>query len=147
MQTIGPFAEAATLDIEQWYDLREREISKTLIEDFLPVWHQSWKDFDFALPGCESNRQAQDRFRGAIRSMIRESVAGTIGICAHGAVIGLFLCAIQSGNDRACADALTNPDVIRVNVNDEGWVWDHEFQLPGLSDVSSRSEDTPVDLT
>ena len=147
MQTIGPFAEAANLEIEQRHDLHEREISKTLIEDFQPVWIQSWEDFDFALPGCESNRQAQQRFLEAVRSVICECVGGIVGICTHGAVIGLMLHAMEAGGGREYTETLTNPDVIRVRVDDGGWTWDRAFQLPGLLDVASRPEETPVDLS
>ncbi len=45
------------------------------------------------------------------------------------------------------ADKLTNPDVTRANVDDDGWAWDRRFQLPGLLDVASRPEETPADLS
>jgi 2,3-bisphosphoglycerate-dependent phosphoglycerate mutase len=146
MQTIGPFAETANLDIEERHDLHEREISKTLIEDFPLIWLQSWEDFDFALPGCESNRQAQGRFLEAVRSVIHESLGETIGICAHGAVIGLMLHEIEAGGGREYAEALTNPDVIRVIVSDDGWSWDRKVHLPGLLTIASLPDETPIDL-
>ena len=146
MQTIGPFAKAVNLDIEQRQGLHERMISKTLIEDFIPIWHQSWDDFDFALPGCESNRQAQSRFLAAVREIVRESSAETVGICSHGAVMGLLIHALEDGTGREQADALTNPDVIRIDIDDDDWSWDREFQLPGLLEIVSRPQETPIDL-
>ncbi|MFC2079207.1 histidine phosphatase family protein [Candidatus Bipolaricaulota bacterium] len=146
LRTIEPFADAVGMKVEQRLGLHERRISKTLIEDFYSVWCQSWDDFDFALPGCESNHQAQQRFLEAVRVVIRECESQTIGICAHGAVIGLLLHAIADGAGREQAEALTNPDVLRVVVDGEAWNWDRSFQLPGLHFVSSHHADTPIDL-
>ena len=146
VQTIGPFAETMSMKIEQRRGLHEREISKRLIEDFYAVWCESWEDFDFALPGCESNRQAQSRFLEAVRTVVRGSPYQTIGICAHGAVIGLLLHSIGNGVGREDAERLTNPDVIRVVIDGEHWNWDREFQLPGLLALTSRPDETPIDL-
>ena len=44
------------------------------------------------------------------------------------------------------ADALTNPDVIRIDIDDDDWSWDREFQLPGLLEIVSRPQETPIDL-
>ncbi len=146
MQTIEPFAEAASMKIEQRQGLHERKISKTLIENFHAVWRQSWEDFDFALPGCESNRQAQSRFIETVRAVVRESPSQTIGICTHGAVIGLLLHIIEQGAGREQSEALTNPDVLRVVIDGEHWNWDRDFQLPGLLALTSHPDETPIDL-
>jgi len=145
MQTIEPFAEATSLKIEQRLGLHEREISKTLIKDFYAVWCRSWEDFDFSLPGCESNRQAQTRFLETVQSVTRECQSQTIGICAHGAVIGLLLNTRDAEVGREQAEALTNPDVLRVVVDGENWQWESEFQLSGLRAVSSLHDETTLD--
>jgi len=146
IQTIGPFAKTVNLDIEQRKGLHERLISKMLIEDFTSVWHQSWVDFDFALPGCESNRQAQSQFLAAVREIVRESTAETVGICAHGAVMGLLLHTITDGSGRELTDALTNPDVIRIDIDNDVWNGNRQFQIPGLIEILSHHQETPIDL-
>ena len=144
LQTIGPFAQSVGLPIEQRADLHEVDIIKTLRTDFSNIWRSAWEDFSFALPECESHGSAQQRFLAAVRSVLDESSGETVAICAHGAVIGLLLHAIEPGSGREQADALTNPDVIRVDVCGEEWTWDRGFRLPGLAKVVSHHEETPI---
>lgn len=145
LQTIGPFSQHAGLPIDERDGLHEVEIIKELRSDFSEIWERAWSDFDFSLPECESHGQAQRRFLGAVKSVLHESRGKTIAICAHGAVIGLLLHAIEPGSGRERADALTNPDVLRVIVNGETWTWDRTFQLPGLSNIVSHHAETPID--
>lgn len=145
LQTIGPFARCAGMPIEQRTDLREVEIIKTLRTDFSVIWQRAWEDFTFALPECESHGQAQNRFLRAVESVLLESSGETIAICAHGAVIGLLLHAIEPGSGRKQADALTNPDVLCVDVHGKDWTWNRTFQLPGLAQVVTHHAETPID--
>jgi 2,3-bisphosphoglycerate-dependent phosphoglycerate mutase len=145
LQTIGPFSQHAGLTVEQRDDLHEVEIIKELRSDFSEIWARAWKDFDFSLPECESHGHAQRRFLNATKSVLLESRASTIAICAHGAVIGLLLHAIEPGSGREQADALTNPDVLRIISDDEIWTWDRTFRLPGLSNIVSHHAETPID--
>jgi 2,3-bisphosphoglycerate-dependent phosphoglycerate mutase len=145
LQTIGPFSQHVKLAVEQRDGLHEVEIIKELRSDFSEIWKRAWNDFDFSLPECESHGQAQRRFLNAVKSVLHESRGETIAICAHGAVIGLLLHAIEPGSGREQADALTNPDVLRVIANGETWTWDRAFQLPGLSNIVSHHAETPID--
>ena len=144
LQTIRPFTNALGMTIEERHGLREIEIIQTLRDDFYDIWCRSWEDFDYALSGSESNRKAQERFLGAVQSVIDESAHETLGICAHGGVIGLLLNAVDADAGRQQAEALTNPDVIRVIVDGAHWTWDREFQLRGLLALASLHDETPI---
>ena len=145
LQTIGPFARSAGLPIERRTDLREVDIINSLRTDFSDIWQRAWEDFSFALPDCESHGEAQKRFLAAVGSILLESSGKTIAICAHGAVIGLLLHAIEPHSGRQQADVLTNPDVLCVDIHGDNWTWDRAFKLPGLSQVVSHHTETPID--
>jgi len=144
LETIGPFAAASGLDVHVVDDLRERLVVKTWVEDFEEVWSRSWTDFEYALPGCEPSMPAQDRFARAVVTIVEECADGPIAISSHGNVIALFLNWIDGAAGREEADALTNPDVLRISRRDDAFIWDREFRLPGLEEIASDYRETPV---
>jgi 2,3-bisphosphoglycerate-dependent phosphoglycerate mutase len=126
-------------------DLRERLVAKTLVDGFYDIWCKSWQDFDFALPGCETSRQAQRRFLDVITRISDTKAGKVLVISTHGNVIGLFLNSIDSRVGRNEAEELLNPDVVRVVRNDGGFCWDRAFELPGLREIATSHQETPVE--
>lgn len=142
--TVGPLARAHWLTVEIDDELRERRISFGLLDNFAEVWRNSWDDFDFALPGCESSGEAQIRFVSAVEAVVKRYPGDRIGISTHGNVLGLFLNHIDPAFGRTETDALTNPDLIRVVANAKGFIWDRDFEPAGLRDISSHPSQTPT---
>ena len=142
--TVGPLARAHWLTVEIDDELRERRISFGLLDNFAEVWRNSWDDFDFALPECESSREAQTRFVSAVNGVVQRYPGDRIGISTHGNVLGLFLNHIDPTFGRTETDALTNPDIIRVFADEDGFTWDRGFALPKLRDISSHPSQTPT---
>ncbi len=143
LRTVRPFADKAGLDVVVKEDLRERLVAKEIVKDFQEIWRRSWGDFNFALPGCESSLDAQQRFVAAVKDIFAGYSDKTIGISTHGNVMGLLLNHIDRAFGREQADRLTNPDVVRVVANDR-LVWDREFRLPGLENIATDYKETPV---
>jgi len=144
IETAKPFAQMHGLVIRVVDDLRERLLTN---EAGLPsdeVWRRSWEDFSFCLPGCESSLAAQARICRAIGG-IAESVEGTSAIFTHGNVIPLFLNALTRTVGRAEAEALTNPDVLKVSWRSGAFAWDRAFRLPGLARIATDHRQTPVE--
>lgn len=144
IETAKPFAQRNGLVIRVVDDLRERLLTN---EAGLPsdeVWRRSWEDFSFCLPGCESSLAAQARICRAIGG-IAESVEGTSAIFTHGNVIPLFLNALTRTVGRAEAEALTNPDVLKVSWRSGAFAWDRAFRLPGLARIATDHRQTPVE--
>jgi len=144
IETAKPFAQRHGLVIRVVDDLRERLLTN---EAGLPsdeVWRRSWEDFSFCLPGCESSLAAQARICWAIGG-IAESVEGTSAIFTHGNVIPLFLNALTRTVGRAEAEALTNPDVLKVSWRSGAFAWDRAFRLPGLARIATDHKQTPVE--
>jgi len=144
LQTIGPFVARTGLELEIRGDLRERYLGIDLDGDFASVWRRSWENLDFALPGCETSREAQRRFVAELDRIHRENEGRTIGVCAHGNVIGLFLHHLDEQNGREIAERLMNPDVLRFTIEGDSVVWDRGYRLPGLEDVVSDPAETPI---
>jgi len=144
LRTIAPFAELGSLTIEVCSDLRERHLGIGLDGDFPSVWRRSWEDFDFAMPGHETSREAKRRFVAAVDRICRDHEGQTIGVCAHGNVIGLLLHHLDESNGRETAEGLTNPDVLRFRVDDGTITWDRAFRLAGLEGVATNPAETLV---
>ena len=143
LRTVQPFAGKAGLDVVVKEDLRERMGAKEIVRDFQEIWRRSWDEFSFALPGCESSSDAQQRFVTAVKDIFADNANQTIGISTHGHVIGLFLNHIDQAFGRQQADRIKNPDVVRVVASDR-LIWDREFRLPGLEDIATDHRETPV---
>jgi 2,3-bisphosphoglycerate-dependent phosphoglycerate mutase len=144
MQTIGPFAKKQNIEINIEPDLRERLITLTIADDFQDIWRRSWEDFTFALPDCESSADAQRRFVAAVMRICDRYEDGTLAICSHGNVIGLFLNSFDPGVGIGVAEALKNPDVVKIKVHASACSWDRAFRLVGLEGIATRHDETPV---
>jgi 2,3-bisphosphoglycerate-dependent phosphoglycerate mutase len=142
LQTAGPFARRHGLGIVKVEDLRERRITN---EAGLPsdeVWCRGWADFNFAPPGCETSLAAQGRICGAIHDIARRT-SRTSAVFTHGNVIGLFLNALISSAGRKEAEALLNPDVLKLDWQDGVFMWDRDFRLAGLETIATSHSQTP----
>ena len=142
LETAKPFARKLGLAIRVVDDLRERLLTK---EAGLPsdeLWCKSWEDFSFCLPGCETSLAAQARICQTIRD-IAHTAEGISAIFTHGNVIPLFLNALTRTVGRAEAEAMTNPDVLKIGWSRGAFTWDRSFRLPGLERIATDHRQTP----
>lgn len=146
IDTITPFAERTGLDIAEHSDLRERLIAPNLTDDFASIWDKSWRDFSFALPGCESSAIAQRRFARAIVSISKANAGSTLAVSTHGNVFGLFLNYIDESNGKFETEMLRNPDVARLVCKNGHYTWDRDFRLAGLENIATHHSETPLDM-
>lgn len=144
VDTITPFATKAGLPINIEQDLREHLIALEVRDDFLAVWRNCWADFNFSLPGCETSHECQKRFVGSVRKIVQGENAGTIAVSSHGNTIGLFLNSIDPGFGSLQAEGLRNPDVVKIVVEGDQFIWDKAFSLEALKEYSTAYKDTPV---
>jgi 2,3-bisphosphoglycerate-dependent phosphoglycerate mutase len=145
LKTIEPFARSRGIDVVVEDDLRERLVAKTLIDGFNDVWNESWKDFDYALPGCETSSQAQKRFVTAVSSILGRNGHRTIAISTHGNVMGLFLNFIDTSFGKKETEAFKNPHIIRIVFHRETFSWDRDYHIPELDGIATHHRETPVD--
>lgn len=136
VQTISPFARAMDIEIQEIEDLREREVSKDVIPDFLEVIRKSWDDLDFCLPGCESARQCQVRVVDAMNQIADEYPGEKIAVSSHGNAIALLLNHIDPSFGFPEWKALGNPDVRKVSRRDGQWRVDPAFSGKEYQELS-----------
>jgi 2,3-bisphosphoglycerate-dependent phosphoglycerate mutase len=140
LDTIGPFATHARLELNHVNDLRERAFTSSRVDDWETLWKTVWTDFDFAFPDGESSRQAQLRMHAATLQLARTSRARTLAISSHGNTIGLLLQQIDDDFTFEHACSIRNPDVLRVTFDGEALRWDRSFALEPLGTFATRVE-------
>lgn len=145
LDTIKPFVDRRSVPMAVHDDLRERYITDVVVDNFQEIWLQSWRDFNYKLPGCESSAEAKSRFAQAMDQIVTTHSGKTIGVSTHGNVIGLFLHHIDPSNHIEAAENLRNPDVLRIVHKKTKYFWDRDFKLPGLDDIATHHSKTPVD--
>lgn len=137
MATIEPFSHEAELEIHVREGLHERKIVHLETDDFLSAWMKSWDDYDYALPNCETNREAQTRMVTAVLGVISECEDDVFALCSHGAVMGLFLNTLDASVSGEYVEQLLNPDVVKILIDGETLTWDRSYKLPGLSSIAT----------
>ncbi len=129
LETIGPFARKCRIQVAVADDLRERLISKEFIDDFYELCCRSWENFDFALPGCETSAEAQNRFVKVVTAITDGHDQKPLAMCTHGNVIGLFLNWVDNSAGLKESEQLRNPDVLRVVRRGGMFAWDRSWVI------------------
>lgn len=141
VETAKPFTESNGLQITLVDELRERLIT-SVGPPSDEVWCKGWEDFDFSPQGCETSRAAQTRMCRAVHE-IAQTTEEVTAIFTHGNVIGLFLHSLASGFGRKETEALTNPDVLKIDRREGVLTWDRNFRPAGLDRLATAHGQTP----
>lgn len=137
MQTVQPVAARHVLDVQVLPDLRERRHLAIPRDDWREQMARSWADFDYALPGAESNRDAQRRATGVLDLLrVRHPDGGRLLLGSHGNLIGLILHALEPGVDIAFVEAMPMPAVYHLQHDGIGWRVLGGF---GFTEIAERS--------
>jgi 2,3-bisphosphoglycerate-dependent phosphoglycerate mutase len=140
IDTIGPFARHAALELNHVEDLRERAFTRDRVDDWPTLWKRVWTDFDFAFADGESSRQAQLRMCAATAQLAQGSRADTFAIASHGNTIGLLLHQIDARFTFEHACAIRTPDVLRVTFDGDALRWDRDFSIETLEAFATTVE-------
>lgn len=89
--SVEGLAQNLGLDIETFEDLRERHFAGEIIENLMSVIREKFYDFDYALPGGESNSDCQNRSISVIKNILKEHSGKKIAIGTHGLVMTLMI--------------------------------------------------------
>lgn len=120
IQTVQPLADRLGMTIDIDPDLRERHLSSGPLDDFTAWLEATWRDFDLAHPGCESNAATQARVTRAIRTIASMGDSRDVVIGTHGTALALFLRTIDPDVDFAFWMRMSLPDVYAVAISPEG---------------------------
>lgn len=116
VQTVQPLADRLDLSIEVDPDLRERLLSAGPVDDFDRRVEATWRDFDLAHAGGESNASAQARMTRAIRRIARSAGDRHVAIATHGNVLALFLRTLDPSVGFEFWARMSMPDLYVVDV-------------------------------
>jgi 2,3-bisphosphoglycerate-dependent phosphoglycerate mutase len=119
IHTVTPFAEKYCIDITQNHDLRERELSAGMIDNWLEELEKTWIDFDYKLPNGESSNECQARVFQAITNSMIDVGDEVIAISSHGNAISLFLNKVDPKFNFDFWRNLQNPDVFGLKFTNE----------------------------
>jgi 2,3-bisphosphoglycerate-dependent phosphoglycerate mutase len=122
VETLQPLARLRRMEINLLADLRERQLSLELHDEWQETLERSWADPDFALPGAESGRQAQRRAIATLDLLrSRHPDGGRLVLGSHGNLISLILHALEPGVDHAFNLAMPMPAVYRLTHDGLRW--------------------------
>ncbi len=116
-QTIEPLAARLNMPIVTMHDLRERELSRSPVPDFLEAIRHAWTHPYAALPGGESNRAAQRRGIAVIEALVHRHPHEQIVVATHGNLLALILQHYDRSIGFAFWEALTMPDVYQLKID------------------------------
>ena len=128
IDTVQPLCDRMRLKVSLEPDLRERVGGHADGIGFDFPMRRAWEDFDFALPGGESNRVCQTRVVDCVRRLAT-GPDGVLLLSSHGLAITLFLNHVEPSFDLADWRAMRNPDLFKVRLDGAEFSWDRTFRL------------------
>lgn len=122
LQTVLPTASRRQLDVQLIDDLRERQLNAGMRADWRELLARSWLDPDFAEPGGESGRAAQQRGMRVLDLLrVRHADGGRLLVGSHGNLISLILQALEPAVDHAFHRAMPMPAIYHLQHDGIGW--------------------------
>jgi 2,3-bisphosphoglycerate-dependent phosphoglycerate mutase len=125
--SVQPFAREQHRRIEVVPDLRERKLLDTFSDQWLAVVEQAWRNFDFALPNCESGNACKARMGRCVDSLAAAHPGRNILASTHGNAIGLFLNILDLSFGFEEWSAIKTPDLFKITYQDGLRFWDKSF--------------------
>ncbi|MFD2613432.1 histidine phosphatase family protein [Paenibacillus gansuensis] len=114
--SIEGLAQYLGLDIKTFEGLRERCFAGEIIEDaeLMSVIREKFYDFDYSLPGGESNSDCQNRSISVIKNILKEHSGKKIAIGTHGLVMTLMMNYFDSSYGLDFLNQLKKPDIYKL---------------------------------
>jgi 2,3-bisphosphoglycerate-dependent phosphoglycerate mutase len=122
VETVRVIAERRHLPVQVLDDLRERQLSVELHDEWRESLRRSWFDADFSLPGAESGRAAQRRAMATLDLLrVRHPDGGRLVLGSHGNLISLVLSALEPGVGFDFHMAMPMPAIYRLTHDGLRW--------------------------
>ena len=122
VDTVQPFADQASLEVNLVEDLRERRLSAGIAprSDWRKSLQRAWAEFDWAPPGGESSAQCQRRVAASLLDLAVAHPGDAMLAASHGHAIALFLNSIDRSFGFEDWAALMNPDLFLIRYGNDG---------------------------
>jgi len=91
VDTIKPYADKSSLQIEEVFELRERTVDSCWIEDFKGFSKKKWSDFNYKPSDGESLYEVQNRNITALKRTIKAYEGKNIIIGNHGTSLSTII--------------------------------------------------------
>jgi len=136
VETLRPYAEAASLPIEVDEDLCERRLGGWIenpaeVEEAVRRMHA---DLDFSLAGGETGRACLARFRAGLARAVAANPGRTIAVGSHGGVLSHLLAHLTDDLPPAFWRRVRNPHLFIFDASAE-LRWTGERTLDGAAGV------------
>jgi 2,3-bisphosphoglycerate-dependent phosphoglycerate mutase len=118
VETVTPLASRRGLVLELVEDLRERRLPPVAAVDFDRAVLEAWRRPERAVPGGESNVQAQARGLAALRVILDRHPGRQVAVGTHGNLLALMLNGLDSSFGYDLWRRMSFPDVYRVAFDD-----------------------------
>lgn len=118
--TMEPLAKRLNLAVLVEDGFHEKRMSDQPITDIKAARVRMWEDFDFRLPGGETNAEAQNRAMGALERVRASHPDAAVAVGSHGTLIALILNAVTSSFGYDDWRAMPMPDIFRIDFPDSG---------------------------
>lgn len=113
-QTVAPLAAQCGVDVVVCDAFRERVVAAHPVGDFAATLAWLWANPTQSLPGGESNVAARARGVAALLPLLRRHRGQQFAIGSHGNLLALLLQHVDASIDYAFWQAMTMPDVYRM---------------------------------
>lgn len=110
VETIKPFAQKITIEIETDERLAERVLSANSMPDWFEKLKMTFSDMDLRYEGGESSKEAMDRIVQVVNEMIGSQAQSSV-IVTHGNIMSLLLNFYNKSFGFDEWQQLSNPDV------------------------------------
>ena len=91
VDTVSPIAEELGVEIETYYDLRERTVCDEWLYCFDDYARKQWEDFSYRLEGGECLGEVQERNVRAINEIVKKYPDCNIAIGSHGTALSTII--------------------------------------------------------
>ncbi|UPK46365.1 histidine phosphatase family protein [Paenibacillus pabuli] len=120
MLSVEGLAEHLKLDLKVYEDLRERHFASYNIEnaELMSSIRESFNDYDYTLPGGESNADCQKRAISVLKPILKEHRGKKIAIGTHGLVMTLMMNHFDSAFGLEFLNQLKKPDIYKMQFED-----------------------------
>ena len=118
-QTVEGIAKHLKREIEIIDTFKERILSEQPVIDFYEAMLQVWSNFDFSLPGGESNHLAQERGVQATKEILKKYGGQNIAIGTHGNIMVLIMNYFDPIYDFSFWKQLEMPDIYQLTFSEQ----------------------------
>lgn len=128
--SVEGLAQHLNVEVETFENLRERHFSSEYIHDLMYEIRENFYNFEYALPGGESNADCQKRAIAALKAILKKHEGKRVVIGTHGLIMSLMMNYFDSTYGLEFLDQLKKPDIYKM-----------EFEDMNLKEVSKMWEE------